>query len=246
MTGLVGPITMISQGIDKYFAPYNYRLQLTARLFLVERPQLKRSVGRTLINDVKGGMPMSDSDSRLKAYVSWLSSEISSGLTYHNHKETMGWTATAGALVVTGAILNSPPSILTINPYIGVAIIIIATIALLCFVNMQFERRSKSADNLEGLRREISRVCSHNSGSILDLPGILSGRVDDFSKLALPINNGAINNIRTGKSVFKAVFKIINPNEWRSIDARLRSEASSYILIIISAGLAVYRVFTDP
>jgi hypothetical protein len=186
---------------------------------------------------------MNDLESRVTPYVSWLTSEITTGVEYHNHKEAMAWAATAGSLLVVGAVIGSPPpSVLTANRLVGLLIVVVATIAVLCFVSMQFERRWNASENIAGLRREITRVCCSSGQDGLSLPGIPAGRADGFAALAVGGRvGGGERNLRR---ILKAVLQVLLAWwTWPRINSRLRSEASSYILIVLAAAIAVRRVF---
>lgn len=95
-----------------------------------------------------------------KMNLEWLSREIDRNATYHNHKETMAWTATAFYI----------PGIIVLGHYAGrIAVywwqyrifdvlFLIALFLVALFISMQFRNRWLAARRVEGLIRALTRL----------------------------------------------------------------------------------------
>jgi len=172
---------------------------------------------------------------------SWLKSDIPTRTNYHNHKETMAWTAVA---------FYSPAIIIlayTAGPLLGTYIKIVLTIgitllgmATLMFVNMQFEMRWISNDVIVALQRSIvSLVTRKDKQPELDfnLPPIDDKAFPTWPKFV----QEEIDRCKTNRSVklFGPAIRKFFCFQWQRIDARLRTELASYIVIIVATVISL-------
>ncbi len=91
-------------------------------------------------------------------YGGWLKTEIEVFVSYHNHKETMAWTATALFLAAAVAFLSAIPRIATEHQYTATVVIVLASLAIAGFVIMQFCMRWSAANTCDGLRAALTKV----------------------------------------------------------------------------------------
>jgi Ca2+/Na+ antiporter len=87
----------------------------------------------------------------------WLISEISRNQAYHNHKETMAWTATA--FYVTGIItLGYFSNEVSFSHICLMVVLILLALCTFFFLLFQFNNRWVAAGRIEGLIRTISNL----------------------------------------------------------------------------------------
>ena len=101
------------------------------------------------------------SDGDRQRYIDWLKAEIALNDSYHNHKETMAWVATAFYLpAVFGLAYSANRMGLNCAWQIAFTVILfLLFLMVFCFLHMQFTMRWKAADIAVGLRRAMTRVC---------------------------------------------------------------------------------------
>jgi hypothetical protein len=97
-------------------------------------------------------------------YSDWLKNEIAHYITYHDHKETMAWTATAFYVPAILALAYGARSMEA--PLLGPVAFTVLACALvgvaLLFVNMQFRMRWEADDISRGLRWALTRLYAVN------------------------------------------------------------------------------------
>ena len=94
----------------------------------------------------------------LQRYSEWLNGELEQTTAYHNHKETMAWTATALFLAAVGALLAAPPDAVVAKPGLSRLVIVVVAVLVVVFWRMQFSMRWHAADTCVALRRALARV----------------------------------------------------------------------------------------
>ena len=178
-------------------------------------------------------------------YMSWLEGEIGNFISYHNHKETMAWAATAfylPAVIIVGFEASTVLSLFW-KFLLIIGLIIICFISLM-FVNMQFESRWRAANKLEGMRRSMSLL--HVSPDQVNDRSILE--FEQMTELVNLFPNWIRNQMDTIESRFphdiphglrSAAKNLLRPSKWMDIDPRLRTELPSYALIVIGTLMAI-------
>jgi len=98
-----------------------------------------------------------------KQYLEWVTREIDFYGRYHNHKETMSWTAIAFYIpgIITLAYGAAKIEILECCWQYLTTFLIVVVFAVLvcCFVRMQFENRWKAHYTVAGLMRVAAEFC---------------------------------------------------------------------------------------
>jgi len=178
-------------------------------------------------------------------YCTWLRGEIDNYQTYHHHKETMAWTATAFYLpsVIGLAYAASLIPNHSIAPIIFTLLLILLPLLVIGFVSMQFKMRAIAADYTNGLRRVLSRLCSGN-------PPLSSSEVevvpDDgfpyFVRCEIQPLLDNTKKLRSWAGYFNAI-KLFVQFKWGDIDNRIRTELTSYASIIIVSLIAIAIVW---
>ena len=90
-------------------------------------------------------------------YSSWLLKELEIWQSYHNHKETMAWVATAAfvtGIVYFGTLIASDSKW---QASLHTLLVIILFCLAFTFIKMQFERRWRAADIVHAMRRLLKR-----------------------------------------------------------------------------------------
>lgn len=178
-------------------------------------------------------------------YANWLRSEIDTHVNYHNHKETMAWTATAfflpgiiGLAYVANLIPWRVPGHVAFS-----VLLILLTIAVLGFVSMQHKMRFRAADICDGLRRALARVCA-------GIPPLLQAdlEVEDGKVWPRFVQSGIqsmidrSNELKTRAKFLRAFLEFFR-FKWDRIDNRIRTEIASYSAIIIVASAAFISIW---
>lgn len=182
----------------------------------------------------------------VERYVAALESDIRIWEAYHNHKETMAWTATAfygpGIIVAASAASSYMGSI---EQWFATAIVAVLGLAALLFVNMQFEMRWQADDILLGLRRARAQLI----GGLVDvekesrdLPKREGKRSDREWVFVWPeFIQSSIRECKHPRSarLFLSAIELLSPFRWFRIEAKLRTEVASYVFVVVSTGIAV-------
>ena len=169
----------------------------------------------------------------LSTYGEWLRSEIQVYQTYHNHKETMAWTATALFLAAGGAFLSAMPRVAVEHQCAATVVIVVASLAIAGFVIMQFNMRWLAADTTDGLRAAITRLYAANEATKLDCGVSTSDSAVGFPKFV----SDEIDAVANRKC------------RWRSgahRDPRWWSEAASYTLLLLMLCSVLIAVWNPP
>jgi hypothetical protein len=181
-------------------------------------------------------------------YADWLKAEMDIIDRYHNHKETMAWTATAFYLpAVFGLAYAANHNGLALRGQLAYnAVAVVMTVSVLSFLNMRFKMRWKAADITVGLRRAMARVCAGTmpqSQSDMevdyeherDLPRFVQTEIDRESKRS--------ETLRTWKWFVKASLCVLTLRS-KTVDNRLKTELPSYITVIVATATAIAKVWT--
>lgn len=164
----------------------------------------------------------------VQRYLEWTISEIQKWENYHNHKETMAWTATAfyiTGVVTVGFILSNAPVIDRALVTLGVLIV---GYLIWIFINMQFRMRWLSADFQKGLIQFAADLCS----SSVELPDKSEFKVDQEKRFPdhIYIYINQVTTCRNNK--IKAVKNMLLQRA--DLDDRWKTELPSYGLVIIA------------
>lgn len=192
--------------------------------------------------------PISDGDRQ--RYADWLKAEIELNDSYHNHKETMAWVATAFYLpAVLGLAYGANGFELTrvLQIVLSVALAFLCVVVLR-FLHMQFTMRWEAADIAVGLRRAMARVCDSTTR---------------LSKEALELDSSDAPNLEAYKGwpqfirfEVKQEYDKSKPKRtyWnmalavcpcKRCDPRLKSEIPTYITIFFATVVAIILVWVD-
>lgn len=167
------------------------------------------------------------------AYGEWLRSEIQVYQTYHNHKETMAWTATALFLAAGGAFLSAMPRVVVEHQCAATVVIVLASLAIAAFVIMQFDMRWLAADTTEGLRAALTGLYAASEVPKLGCNVSLARPALGFPKfVAHEIATVANRNPRWRSDAYK--------------DRRWWSEAASYTLLLLMLCSVIMAVWNPP
>jgi len=172
----------------------------------------------------------------VERHLTWINTEILKYNSYHDHKETMAWLATA--FYVTGAITLG---VLLSNFQVCVRIFIAVGIAFAAylfwfFVNMQFRNRWLASDFQLGLMKFAADL-SCNSPT-LTIP--LRPEFTQDPKGRFP--DHVWSYIRDSRPCFKEFWK---REVWKGLcpckqdEDRWKTEIPSYALIIVAATIAI-------
>jgi len=190
------------------------------------------------------------SDDDRQRYIDWLKAEIALNDSYHNHKETMAWVATAFYLpAILGLAYSANRMGLHCAWQIVFAVVLFFLSAIiLCFLCMQFKMRWEAADAAIGLRRVMAQACNHTKPlSKEDLePDLKDGKeleehkgwpqfIWDEVDQEIKRNKGK----RTCRNIALAIFP------WKNLDPRLKSESPTYYAIIVATVLGIIILLVD-
>lgn len=107
--------------------------------------------------DSKGRIEEKCPEDLVKRYLDWLNSDIVVRHTYHHHKETTAWVATAGYLTfivgVIGSVAKMEISLNCCEKVLFFFVMALATRAVGIFIGMQFDKRWDAADEILALKR---------------------------------------------------------------------------------------------
>lgn len=180
--------------------------------------------------------------SAVDRYLNWLDSEIGIQENYHNHKETMAWTATAfylPAVIVLGYTAAPEvrgPSCLALAFVIGILGFVTAM-----FVNMQFEMRWIADDTIKGLRRArgiLSAVCDFPAELVKDVPPVSESNTPQVWPLFIQTEIDKCESKRSLCKFCDAMWFGFT-FRWRKIDPKMRTELASYAVLLIATMIAI-------
>jgi hypothetical protein len=172
-------------------------------------------------------------------YLDWLDSEIKIRESYHNHKETMAWSATGaytGLIILAyyGApYLDSRPKLL------GFSLVVVLTgWATSLFVNMQFKQRWKAADMIRGLRRARGRLSPISEADFLtgfnyNVPAVPSDPWEERPHWPWFIEDEITACKTNRRSRLYELRFLLCFSTWEKVNARSRSEWGSYIILAV-------------
>lgn len=181
-------------------------------------------------------------DNKIKLHLEWVTSEIKKYESYHNHKETMAWLATAfyvTGVITLGLVINhteiwikglSTFGILLTGYFIGI------------FVYMQFNMRWKSADIQAGLMRLASELCC-GQAKPPDQPDF--PQITDPEKVFPNHIQKYIDQGETTRVVWRAVKDLFKPGKLNRLDNRWKTELPSYFIMIIATTIALISLWIN-
>jgi hypothetical protein len=202
-----------------------------------------------MTHKIMGESTISDGDRQ--RYIDWLKAEIPLIDSYHNHKETMAWAATAFYLTGVFGLAYSANRMglhCAWQQIVFTAGLTIIGFIVLCFLRMQFTMRWKGADVAIGLRRAMARACDRTEpllkkDLVLDFkhgkeleehmgwPQFIRYEVDQEIKKSSPK--------RTCRNIALAVLP------WMNLDPRLKSESPTYYAVILATVLSIAILWVD-
>ena len=165
-------------------------------------------------------------------YADWLNDEIGRYGGYHDHKETMAWTATAFYLPAIIGLAYGARAIGLGCPWqiaLG-AIFPLVAILVLSFLNMQFRMRWKAADVEWGLRRAMALLCARTSP--LSPAELEVQEAKHWPKFVEDEIEGARNRARRKCKEFLPPCRF-------ELDARSQSEITSYSAVLLATAIAI-------
>lgn len=177
------------------------------------------------------------SDTRRDRWLEWIESELERWHTYHDHKETMAWTATA--LYAPGIIVlgRSAMDLASLDAKLVISLFIFFLMCCaLVFVNFQFEMRWYAGTVTAALRRITARLIADESfpgeGDVLP-PPTANRRGNDREMVWPPFIWQEIARCDVPRSV-EAPFETKYP-----MDPRYRTELPSYAVIVLATIIAI-------
>jgi hypothetical protein len=189
-----------------------------------------------------GKGPVELSPEQQSYYLQWLTGAVETLVQYHNHKENIAWTVTA--LAVAGSALFDPSAysqsrLLTI-------VVVLATFAILNFVNMQFTMRWYSANAGDAIRRSLAAIAMGKT-PVGGCEPVNLGIMGTYPRFVHPQFVKTQDESR--RTWTKTVWEfLLLPLVWRwgTVDQRWRTEISSYWLILLSGLLLIHRIWSSP
>lgn len=172
-------------------------------------------------------------------HLQWVTSEIQGFESYHNHKETMAWVATAfyiTGVITFGFTLAYSPIPLFVNILASFGVLVTFFLAGV-FINMQFRMRWKASDIQIGLTHYASRLCCN-----LEVPPEepLFTQKDTFPDHVWQFIKQEQEN-RCRMSYRKAVITLFRRPH--TLDERWRTELPSYILMILATVTSIISLW---
>lgn len=183
---------------------------------------------------------MIDNINRL--YIEWLNSQIVKDTSYHDHKETMAWVATAlylPGIIGLGNIIGTT-NLICLRVVFTVIIILSCTILLRLFINMQFVQRWNAAERIQIYSEFIVRLLSGKLKLEEDARTMVM--VDDVAYPKIIADN--INN-RLASRCFWNAFLILLSLQWRELDDRWKTELSSYAIVILATIVSIILIWCN-
>ena len=183
---------------------------------------------------------MSENDD-LKMYANWIQSEITRLSSYHDHKETMAWVATALYVpLIASAGIYLGPLILsnTIKQIAFTVGALFLTIFIWMFINMQFTYRWYTAGKVKGAMRALANLLAgkvklddQNKEPVIKEEDLVETYPQFLYTEIKGFKADRVENLRKLIS-FKRVGKTKNL-VWE-LDTRWRTELASYLIIFIA------------
>jgi hypothetical protein len=182
----------------------------------------------------------------IERYLAWLDADIKSQEGYHNHKETMAWSATAAYLgfVLLGLSheATSYPDSWGLRLIFCVPLLIIAFAAFV-FIYMQFDARWIAADRVAAFRRIRTRLSQFRSDQELTQLVLGLAKSDD-SQWPQFIEEEVKRSTKTRKSL-RVIFRMLmlmEEDPLKSIRHRQQSELASYTVLVVATGIGLASV----
>jgi len=178
----------------------------------------------------------------VERHLEWMTSEIETTSTYHDHKEKMAWTATAfyvPATVILG--YTAADHLDDIAKLVMSVLIVVASVMATIFVNMQFKMRWIAADREKGLRRVKGKLCQleeMSSSFNLSLLQIEEAKTPPQWPIFVQEELDKCVTKRSFADIPKAILNTII-FRWGKIDDRYKTEVPSYCAIVFATFIAV-------
>lgn len=174
-------------------------------------------------------------------HLEWVLCEIQKYENYHNHKENMAWVATAffvPSMITFGYFAAQTSSLFNILASLLVAVV---TTLIYFFVNMQFRMRWLAADIQLGLMHFVADVCC----SPITLPPSPKFSLDKEGRFPDHVWE-YVEKVQKSKP--RCVCQDLRDwfrcgDQHRSLDDRWRTELTSYVLVILSAIVAILTIW---
>ena len=178
----------------------------------------------------------------IRDYAEWLSSEINIEHSYHNHKETMAWIATAlylPASVGLASIVRNLNGCMAITVIFGVAVVIAASVFIGLFISMQFRMRWDASDVVKGLMSASVMLLNRQVPLTLENCQETERHGAFWPRFAYDeINKCSQQSGRQLKTALRLFFTL----KCSKLDDRWKTELASYSMIILSSIVAIVLV----
>lgn len=181
-------------------------------------------------------------------YLDLLDAEISDRLTYHNHKETMAWSATGAYAGLILLAYSATPYLDGLLKQISFsALILVAGFATWLFVRMQLQMRWETADVLRALRRTRAKLASISDtqfpGSVdLSLPQVPTNEYLERAEWPVFIQD-EICACTTKRQPLSDQLRLIASWKLEKMNARSRSELATYLILLVVTIVALTMPF---
>lgn len=163
----------------------------------------------------------------------WINTEIDKNETYHNHKETMAWTATAVWLTASGYLYVNIPTWLWGERVLFSLVYTIMAGLTIWFASTQFDWRWKAADRTTALREALREVCVRIDvyGRIATLP---PHRLRMMDECGFPVFVG--EHLAPGHTIprRRRSITVLMPWSGEDYDPRWNTELPSYAAIVVA------------
>jgi hypothetical protein len=179
----------------------------------------------------------------IERYLAWLDADIKSQEGYHNHKETMAWSATAAYLgFVLLRLSHEATSYLDswgLRLIFCVLLLIIAFGAFV-FVYMQFDGRWTAADRVAAFRRIRTTLSQFRSDQ--ELTQLVLGLAESDSQWPQFIEDEVKRSAKTRKSLRVILRMLMEEHSLKSIRRRQQSELASYTVLFVATVIGLASV----
>ncbi|MFA5064460.1 MAG: hypothetical protein WC566_03240 [Dehalococcoidia bacterium] len=165
-----------------------------------------------------------------KPYIEWVNNRISRDITYHNHKETMAWLATAfyiPSIMWLGYNIGDAGLSCAIRLVITIIILFAFIILLCCFIYTQLTERWRAAERIQMLTKiELDWLKSTDTAEIERL----------FQNISLAVD------IAWPQSIAEELKRRYR-QRYSACDTRLKTELTTYAMIIGATAVAISLVW---
>lgn len=200
------------------------------------------------MNGVDRPLSSEESGALRQGYFEWLDSELSLFAEYHNHKETMAWTATAAYLSVVILAYSAADWPLHLASRLVFSLLIGAVgCVTYIFVSMQFEMRWVAADLCTALRRVKGKLLDPETewtSLHRNVPPAELKTTEEKSQWPAFVAD-EVRVCATQRQGLAEIGRMILHGKLTEINPRRRSELASYFAIAAVTLIGVAAVYSD-